>query len=334
MKIRRLRISAVLLTLLFIIGIVFTIILIINGVDPFSKADPTLTPQNIIIGNQWNGRFSIAFETPGTGTSATLLIGKDQTNLVTTINDAQGSNYNGTMHLFNATGLEPDQTYYYKFLVNGGFFDDGGKPYSIKILKLSITPFEKLPLSGKLLPAGKTCIIYSHYFNDNGTSLTTMDYAATNGTYTLNMDYLLQKDTYTAFPTEGAKVFTYVKCVDGTRGDTITDIGSNPADINLSLSFSPEFYDNSLKTFGLQPSGSATPIPTGTSIATITPTPFPTSTKIPVTTIKATTFPTVTPSKLPPTGLVDDNMPIIMGLIFITVGIFLRRSIQVHKGVD
>ena len=158
---KRSKLPGILLTVLIAAGLICVIILIKYGVNPFSTAAVTGAPQHIVIANQWNGRFSVTFETPDTGTTATMVYGKDAATLDQTLNDAQGANYQGTLHLFNVTGLQPDQTYYYKFIINSNTFDNNGQPYSIKALNLNVTPFEQLPLSGKILPAGKTCLIYS-----------------------------------------------------------------------------------------------------------------------------------------------------------------------------
>jgi len=324
---KRSKLPGILLTVLIAAGLICVIILIKYGVNPFSTAAVTGAPQHIVIANQWNGRFSVTFETPDTGTTATMVYGKDAATLDQTLNDAQGANYQGTLHLFNVTGLQPDQTYYYKFIINSNTFDNNGQPYSIKALNLNVTPFEQLPLSGKILPAGKTCLIYTHLFNTDNTSLPSIDYVGTNGTYTINMDYLLQKDSYTNFPIAGSKLLIYAKCTDGTRGGIIADIGSTPETINVNSTFPYEFYDNSLKGFvAVTPSVTVSVLPT-----TVTPTPSATPTRTPTPTPTNTPTPTVTPSNLPPTGMVEDTAPLFAGLICIGTGMYLSSYLKNKK---
>jgi hypothetical protein len=329
------RFSQLVLMGLLAAGIVVSLVLIREGINLFSQADPANAPQNIIVTNQWNGRFGIAFETTAVDTLATLVIGTDAANVSQVVYDSQGQDFKGPLHLFNVTGLVPDKTYYYKFLINSNIYDNGGEPYTIKTLKLDLTPFENIPIGGKIDPVKTPCLVYSHVFTNSETSLPSIDSVAANGTYTINLDYMLKKDSYTLYDMSTSNLIIFVKCADGTSGGVTTPANKDPGVVTLSSTFAVKSYYNDMKDFTAvagtitpTPNGGLTSTPTYTTIpATKAPTnaytASPTKTNTPVPTKKPTTT-----DNLPHTAITDDSQPFIWGILLIILGLYIKQSLK------
>jgi hypothetical protein len=286
------------------------------------KPTPENTPQNIYVVNQWTGRFGITFETSSSTSNAKMLLGKDQNNLDITINDVNGAAYQGKLHLFNASTLDPAQTYYYKFLINEETHDNSGAPYSISTLNLNATPFQGIPLAGRINTTESTCLIYAHLIKNGQTSLPFVDYVASNGTYTINVDYLLDKTTKTPLDPSNSDILIYVECNDGKSGGTVSRTNEAIPNIIVSSNFSVQNYSNELRSF--MAGGSVTP----TATAIITPT------RAPITmTPTRYTGPSATPrvTALPKTGLVEDASPVLIGLLLMLGGFYLRVSLTREK---
>mgnify|MGYP000915945636 CR=1 FL=1 len=314
------------LVVLLIVGIIITLHLINTGVNPFSKANVAYEPKQIVVGNLWNSRFSIAFETSATDASATLLLGEKADDISKVFYDANGSDYKGNLHFFNVTGLKSNSVYYFHFLINGTVYDNGGKPYELTTLNLDTTPFENLPITGKIEPVTSPCIVYSHLYNETANSLASMDYIATNGSYTLNTDYYLNPSNLTAFDRENSKLLTFVRCFDANRGGIESTLSDSQIVIKVSTDYPIEYYDNSAK--GLLPTAS-TIVPTTSVIVPTTST-----ASIPITTISTqTTRPQISsslaPTKvIPKTAIGDDIRPLLLGLFLLVSGLYLRNQLQ------
>lgn len=325
-------IVAIGLVVLLLIGIIFTMYLINEGINPFSQASVAYEPKNIVVGNLWNSRFSIAFETTADDASATLLISDDPNNITETIYDANGADYTGNLHLFNAITLKTNTTYFYRFLINGEEYDNDGQAYSVNTLNLDTTPFENLPVAGKFSPAQDNCIVYSHLYTNTATSFTSLDYTASNGTYVINTDYFLNRVTKEPFDRDNSKLLTFIKCADGTRGGIESTIDGEQEEITLSADFPYESYDSTLT--GFTPTTVATTtVAATTAVPTVTATAPVTTAVITDTPIQTTIKPTtITPTEaIPDTAIGDDIRPILLGIILLLTGLYFRKAVKSNE---
>lgn len=277
---------------------------------------PDDAPKNIHVVNNWTGRFGLTFETDLETTSAQIALGKSPSNLDIIVDDVNGADHKGKLHLLNAIGLDTNQLYYYRILINGSIYDSQAAPSEYTTISLNTTPFEGQPLAGKISQANGVCLVYAHLIVDGKTSLPSVEYMAENGTYTINVDYLVDKDTYTPIDPTNKDILIYAKCEDGKAGGIVTKVSEILPDFSVSEGYSVTSYDNELTSL---PGNGVTFTPKPT---TITPTPTQPITR--TTAVPVSTRPSLT--DLPRTGIIDDSNPYLLGLIMIMLGIYLQYA--------
>lgn len=285
---------------------------------------PDDAPKNIHIVNNWTGRFGLTFETDLDTSSAQIALGKSASNLDIIIDDVNGADHTGKLHLLNATGLDTNQLYFYRILINGAIYDPQAAPSEYTTVNLNTTPFEGQPLAGKISQATGVCLVYAHLIVGGETSLPSVEYLAGNGTYTINVDYFMDKDTYTPIDPTNQDILIYAKCEDGKAGGIVTKVSEILPDFAVSEGYSVASYDNDLTAL---PGNDVTAIPRPT---TITPTPTQPVTR--TTTVPISTRPSLT--DLPRTGILDDSNPYLLGAIMITLGIYLQYASQKERNTN
>jgi hypothetical protein len=304
-----------------LIGAMLYFVYYLSSNTPNYMPAPDDTPTNITIVNNWTGRFGLTFETALDTTSAQIALGKSPSNLDIIIDDVNGADHKGKLHLLNATGLDTNQLYYYRILINGAIYDPQAAPSEYNTVNLNTTPFEGQPLAGKVSQAEGVCLVYAHLIVDGATSLPSVEYLAGNGTYTINVDYFLDKTTYNPIDPTNKDILVYAKCQDGRAGGIVTKVSEIMPDFAVNSGYSITSYSNDLTA--LPGSGvTQTVKPT-----TITPTPTQPVTR--TTTVPISTRPSLT--DLPRTGILDDSNPYLPGLLMIALGIYLQYSLSKSK---
>lgn len=328
--------------LLILIGTIFTIFLVKNGVLFLINAGPGQDPKNVEITNVSDVSFTLTYVTDDK-IIGTLNYGTNPGNLDTVVLDdrdqlSQSVNEYNT-HSISVKNLDSDSVYY--FTINSGdkTYPKNGSPYNIKTgTVIKDRPSSKEPLSGKiLLPDSSSPTEGLVYLTINGAQKLS-GYLKNDGNYVVPLNTLRNEPLNRYFSFNKDSIIN----IEATTGNLFSSVSLLPDEINpvpvITLSNN---YDFSSKHEDFEPTDTSGKggfpsmgtnvkkneiIPTPSPSEAPTETPTPTSFQV----AKITPTPTVIPNistapspTIPPTGNSSVIITLISGATAIGAGLIL-----------
>lgn len=268
---------AVLLFLTF--SIPLTLVAINLGFNPFTRANQTLPPKEVVVANITDSGATIAFITDEP-VSAIINYGVVENQLNKVVSDkrdlSSGLTGDYRTHYFELAGLTPNTVYYFTPVIVDTAYKNGAVPFTFKTLSASEDPTIPLPKYGSVNPPTAGALVYAHIISKQGSNSSTASaITADNGTYTFDVGVM--RDS-AGKPLDPAGLELLIVAVDNElgRGGKTFPSEQQPGSIAVAKG-NQIIYANELKEISqaTTTTPTQTAVPTGTNQPTTTPTTAP-----------------------------------------------------------
>lgn len=287
------------------------------ALDMRSKANPTETPQEVVVSNITSSRATVSFTTPNTKTQAVIKYGKTVSGeFDKTAPDTRPSNNNEGFHLHNhdLANLDPQTDYSFEIIVGDQTYSNDSYTFTtVPIPSDMLTPN---PINGRIDASDfEEGIVYVHLSDGQENSLVVSSLVPESGNYALDLATATKKNG-TSF-SEATNVVVFANILGKGRGFVTNTRESNSFEkIVVSQETNP-YNPESLAYLDGEDDEVITPTPT---LPTEEPTPVPTMPPV----LQPTNPPTPIPTPIPINYLQITNLK--DGDSLVQTGIILGKA--------